>query len=91
MNISTSSLGQPVFYLDSFNDTQEYPICCFGKVDSVTISATDESKYITIIDNKGRKTNFAHTEVIKTYNLNALDIQRLQSVAHEKFMQSLYK
>lgn len=92
MTISTSLLGQNVFYTDTVFDRKvEYPVCCFGKVDSVTISAANGSKYITIIDNKGRATNFATEQTIKAENLNALTINRLHLVAHEIFMQSLYK
>lgn len=93
MTISTSLLGQKVFYTDTFFDRKgnQYPVCYFGKVDSVTVSATDETKYITVIDNKGRTTNFATEETIKTARLNALTINRLHLAAHERFMQSLYR
>jgi len=91
MTITTALLGQKVFYTDVFYDKEAHPVCYFGKVDSVNISISDNSKFITVIDNKGRKTNFSYPDLIKSYNLIALDISMLQSIPHEQFMRSILK
>lgn len=80
MNITTKLLGKKAYYIESYCDKQAYAICSFGKIDSITVSATDNTQYLTIIDNKGRKTNFAPPETIKSCNLNALDINQLQLI-----------
>lgn len=77
MNILVDMLGRRVYYADTYIDNAEYPVCSFGKVDSLTLSTTNEVKYITVIDNKGRKTNFATEQNIKKENLNALPLNLL--------------
>ena len=82
LKISSQLIGKTVFYEAEYFDGKGWnKICDFGKVDSVTVDTTNNSKnveYLTVKDNKGRFTNFCLKSMQAQNNFIALDIAILK-------------